>query len=57
MVLFGGSSKIFNKAFADSAITCFENFKGRERFTIISAEDTNIVYPDGIIFSDIDKGE
>jgi hypothetical protein len=53
----GFNSEGMCKAFADSAITCFENFKGRERFTIISAEDTNIVYPDGIIFSDIDKGE
>ena len=50
----GFDSKGMCKAFSDSVTNCFANFKTRERFTVISAEDQNISYPDGIIFDSID---
>ena len=39
------------KAFIESMNGCFENFKGRERFTLVSAGEAEIQYPDGIIFN------
>ena len=53
----GFNSKGMCQAFIDSVQSCFANFKSRDRFTVISAEDPKIFYPDGIIFGDIDKGE
>jgi|TARA_B100000073_G_scaffold338665_1_gene336072 glycosyltransferase involved in cell wall biosynthesis len=53
----GFNSKGMCQAFIDSVVTCFENFKPRERFTVLNTEDPKTFYPDGIIFGSIDKGE
>ena len=46
----GFNSKGMCQAFIDSVVTCFENFKPRERFTVLNTEDPKTFYPDGIIF-------
>ena len=38
------------KAFLDSVQGCFNDWKPRERFTLLNAEESKLVYPDGIIF-------
>ena len=47
----GFNSKGMANAFIESMNRCFENFNGRERFTLVSAGEEEIRYPDGIIFN------
>ncbi len=41
------------KAFSDSVQRCFDEWKPRERFTVLDCEIPQIFYPDGIIFESI----
>ena len=47
----GFNSTGMAKAFIESMNGCFESFKPRERFTLVSAGEKEIQYPDGKIFN------
>ena len=50
----GFNSAGMSKAFIESMNGCFENFKPRERFTLVNAGEEKIKYPDGVIFNSKD---
>ena len=47
----GFNSKGMCEAFIKSMNACFDNFKPRDRFTLISAENPTHTYDDGVIFN------